>query len=233
MVISQIITGDLVTAVEVYNTGANSITLTSANFGVQISPDNKQNNIQTWSPTSNLTLGGREVLVVVAAGSQKDAFISYLNEVNANFVDASATLSSADNDAIQIAYNASGTILANGNSAIDRIGDWLKSNAGFSGQSNITDENLERELEHLFTGYMPLVMSREQVLLRNTPLQLLRLPLRPHTLGMILKDLAYLLEISSSMEPIGLPQLMQQVHRIYQLFQRHAFWNWLIIRLVQ
>ena len=153
MVISQIITGDLVTAVEVYNTGANSITLTSANFGVQISPDNKQNNIQTWSPTSNLTLGGREVLVVVAAGSQKDAFISYLNEVNANFVDASATLSSADNDAIQIAYNASGTILANGNSAIDRIGDWLKSNAGFSGQSNITDENLERELEHLFTGY--------------------------------------------------------------------------------
>ena len=32
------------------------------------------------------------MFVVVAAGSQKDAFISYLNEVDANFVDASATL---------------------------------------------------------------------------------------------------------------------------------------------
>ncbi len=153
MVISQIITGNLVTAVEVYNTGINPLTLTSANFGVQISPDNKQGNIQTWNPGSNITLGGREVFVVVAAGSQKDAFISYLNEVDANFVDASATLSSIDNDAVQIAYNASGTILANGNSGIDRIGDWLKSNAGFTGQDVITDENLERELEHLFTGY--------------------------------------------------------------------------------
>ena len=153
MVISQLITGNLVTAVEVYNSGTNSLTLTSANFGIQISVDNKQNNIQTWSPGSNITLGGREVLVVVAAGSQKDAFISYLNEVDANFIDASATLGSVDNNAVQIAYNASGTILANGNSGIDRIGDWLKSNAGFTGQNVINDENLERELEHLLTGY--------------------------------------------------------------------------------
>jgi len=56
MVISQIITGNLVTAVEVYNTGANPLTLTSANFGVQISQGKFQSNIETWSPGSNITL---------------------------------------------------------------------------------------------------------------------------------------------------------------------------------
>ena len=89
MVISQLIAGSTVSAVEVYNHTTNSITLTSSNFGIQRSPSNKTNAIETWSPSSDIILGGREVLVVVFAGSQKDAFITYLEEVNSTYRDAS------------------------------------------------------------------------------------------------------------------------------------------------
>jgi hypothetical protein len=152
MVISQLITGSTVSAVEVYNHTTNSITLTSSNFGIQRSPSNKTNAIETWSPSSDIILGGREVLVVVFAGSQKDAFITYLEEVNATYRDASGTLSSLTNDAARIAYNASGSISTSG-PAIDGIGEWLVSNAGFNGGSSIDGENLERETAELETGY--------------------------------------------------------------------------------
>ena len=89
MVISQLIAGSTVSAVEVYNHTTNSITLTSSNFGIQRSPSNKTNAIETWSPSSDIILGGREVLVVVFDGSQKDAFITYLEEVNSTYRDAS------------------------------------------------------------------------------------------------------------------------------------------------
>lgn len=152
LVISQLLTGSIASAIEIYNTDAvNSITLTSANFAVQVSVDNKSQNIASWSPTagSDIILGPREVLVVVGAGSQLAAFTSYLDNIGATYVDASSTLSFVNEDAFQISYAASGSP-----SPLDRVGQWLSSQAKPTGNGgpSIDNINYERDLEFLLSG---------------------------------------------------------------------------------
>ena len=71
LVVSQLLTGSTVSAIEIYNSSTNQVTLTSTNFEVEISVDNKSQNVVTWSPSTNVVLDSRGNVVIIGNGSQK------------------------------------------------------------------------------------------------------------------------------------------------------------------
>jgi len=150
VVISQLLTGTTVSAIEIYNhSSTNQVTLTSTNFEVEISVDNKSQNIVTWSPSTNVVLEPRGNVVIIGNGSQKTSFITYLESKGASYLDASSTLSFLDADAFQINYAASGTP-----TTLDRVGNWLSSQSKPTGNGgpSIDDINYERDLEFTESG---------------------------------------------------------------------------------
>ena len=149
LVVSQLLTGSTVSAIEIYNSSTNQVTLTSTNFEVEISVDNKSQNVVTWSPSTNVVLDSRGNVVIIGNGSQKLSFITYLDSKGASYLDASSTLSFLDADAFQINYAASGTP-----TTLDRVGNWLSSQSKPTGNGgpSIDDINYERDLEFIVSG---------------------------------------------------------------------------------
>ena len=109
-VISQVLSGDVVGAIEIYNpSSSNTLTLTAANFEVVVSVDNKVANNITWTPPSTITLLPRKSFVIIGAGTQQAALITYLQNVigaSANVDYFVTTLLIKDKDAIQLVSNS-------------------------------------------------------------------------------------------------------------------------------
>ena len=155
-VISQVLAGDVVGAIEIYNpSSSNTLTLTSANFKVVVSVDNKLQNNITWTPpsTSTITLLPRKNLVIIGAGTQQAALITYLQNVigaSANVDYFVTTLLIQDKDAIKLELD---NVVTDGIGEFQSSGnaDWCK-NCNL-GTATIDDYNWERDLEYLETTF--------------------------------------------------------------------------------
>ena len=156
-VISQVLAGTVASAIEIYNpSSSNTLSLTtssdpSGGFEVIVSSNKFANSNVSWAPSSDVTIEPRGTIVLVGAGTQQAALITYLQSIGgiANSDYFVTSLPFEDKKAVRIVLNGTvkdgiGEFQANGNA------DWCKNCPVLS---TIDDRNFERDLEFLQTNF--------------------------------------------------------------------------------